>query len=546
MKGGLHVAACLLMVVAATGCGRRSASVSSGAASASGVQSAAPMVQSPTQVSQAEQDRTGVEGLNVLPYPPARWRLVSFDELDRVTLWIGHIAIRHELSSTESLRAPGWEPDGPNPGRSPGLALALAQETHARLIHAPHEFETLARQHSEDLVTKELGGYLGGIRASQLASEFLDVLATLRPGEVSKPFQTPYGIHILKRYPPPAAEQVAGERIVIGYAGVYGLGRKVTRSREQAMALAQEVASRARRNPASFRALVTQYSDNEDRAIQGDLGVYSTQDPGYLPLEVDGLSRVKIGEIYGPIDGRLGFEILRRVPVGPRDEYAMAAIEVALDTRLPDEVTAVKQAGTEIAKLQQILASDPEKFEDLRRIRRSEKVRRWTYPKGDLALTRALGQLSLGQIAPEPVRYGMALLIVKRLDPKKLPPEPARLTELPNPSDPDYDALIGFNNGPQLAAAARAFVAELRGMRAGLQPKALDIIATTLDKLSADLDGSQADSASARTTIHAAFASLQRRLEADAYSKLLAAGREWVVQQMMPSAEVAGARATND
>lgn len=528
MKIGKHVVACLLVVSAVTGCGRRSDPLS-GAVLAS-----AP------SASKAETDLSGVDGLNVFRYPPARWRLMSLEQIDRVTLWIGHIAIRHERSQTESLRAPGWQPDGPNPKRSPAAALALAEQLHGRLMRAPDEFEKLARQHSEDPVTKELGGYWGGVRASQLAAtDFLDVLATLKPGEVSKPFMTPYGIHILKRYPPPALEQVAGERIVIGYEGVFGLGREAPRSRAEALALAHEVAASAKRNPANFRALVAQYSDNVDRSIHGDMGVYSTHDPGYLPLEVDGLSRVKIGEIYGPIDGRQGVEILRRVPVVPREEYAMTAIEVALDTSLPDEETAVNQARTEITRLQQILAGDPGSFGELQRIRRSEKVRRWTYPQGDLALTRALDKLSPGEIASEPVRYGMALLILKRLDPKALPPEPARVTELPSPSDPDYDALIGYNNGTQLAAAARAFVGELRGPGTGLSPKAVDTIATTFDKLAAYLDQNQADSAAARTTIHAAFASLEQQLDADAYRKLMAAGRKWVIQQMMPSTEVA-------
>jgi hypothetical protein len=533
MKIGKHVVACLFVISAISGCGRRSASVSEADPA-----SAAPAPAQSTSTSKAATDVTGVEGLNAFRYPPARWQLLSLDEIDRVTLWLGQIAIRHEHSQLENLRAPGWEPDGPNPSRSPQAALALAQELHGRLQRAPQEFEKLARQYSEDPVTKELGGYFGGVRASQLAvTDFLDVLATLQPGEVSKPFVTPYGIHILKRYPPPVLTQVAGERIVIGYKGVFALGRDTPRDRAQALELAQEVTSRAKASPEQFRELVAQHSDNVDRAIQGNMGVYSTHDPGYLPHEVDALSRMKVGEIYGPIDSRVGFEILKRVPAPaePPKEYAMTAVEVALDTSLPDEETAVNQARTVVTQMQQILAADPTQFEELQRLQRSEKVRRWTYPKGDLAVTQALDKLSPGQIASEPVRQGMALVILKRLDPQALPPEPARLTELPNPSDPDYDALIGFNSGTQLAAAARAFVGELRGKGAGLEPKAIDVIAANFDKVAAYLEQNQADPAAARTTIHAAFASLEQQLGADAYRKLIAAGRKWVIQQMMPS-----------
>lgn len=535
MKIGLQLVGALLLIGAVTGCGKRSTEVAGAARGATTPASRPSGLAAPPGKASA-----GTEPPRVFPYPPARWRLVSFEELDRATLWVGQIAIRHEDSRSEGLRAASWQPDGPNPSRTPAAALALADELHARLLRAPDEFEALARKHSDDVETKELGGYMGGVRASQLAAtDFLDVLAALKPGEVSKPFQTPYGVHIIKRYAPPAPEQVAGERIVIGYEGVFGLAREAQRSRAQALALAQEVAARARENPAGFPGLVAQYSDNVDRSIHGEMGVYSTRDPGYLPLEVDGLSRTKVGEIYGPLDGRQGFQILRRVPVVPQKEYAMTAIEVVLDSRLPDEATALTQARAELVKIQQILAADPTQFQELQRLHHSETARRWSYAQGDLGLTLELDKLSIGQIAREPVRFGRALVLLKRLDPKDLPPAPARLTELPNPSDPDYDALIGYNNSTQLAAAARAFVGELRAKSAGLEPKAVDVVATTLDRLSSYLDQNAADSASARTTIHAAFASLERELDADAYRKLLDAGRNWVIRQMMPDAEAA-------
>jgi PPIC-type PPIASE domain len=531
MNFGKPFVMCVLTVCSAIGCSKRSAP------NPGPVPTSAPEESTASKAaSKPTPSATGPSELNVFHYPPARWQLASFEELNNVTLWLGHIAIRHEGSQSDSLRAPGFEPDGPNPARSPEAAVALAHQIYGRLLSAPEEFETLAKKHSEDRVTQERGGYLGGVRASQLAvTDFLDVLATLKPGELSKPFQTPYGIHILKRYPPPAPEKVAGERIVIGYEGVFALGREAPRDRALALELAQKATTRARENPAKFGELVAQYSDNVDRSIHGFMGVYSTQDPGYFPLEVDALSRVKVGEIYGPIDTPMGFVILKRVPLPtePDKEYAMKAIEVALDTSLPDEETAVKQARSIVTKLEQVLASDPNQFEEL------QQVYRWTYPKGDLALTHALDKLSPGQVAPDAVRHGMALVILKRLDPKELPPEPVRLTELPNPSDPDYDALIGVNSGTQLAAAARAFVSELGKMGTGLEPKALEIIATTLSELAAYLEQNQTDSKVARTTIHAAFESLARQLDKASYSKLLNVGRTWVIHQMMPSAEAA-------
>jgi hypothetical protein len=188
-------------------------------------------------------------------YPAARWRLATFQGLDRATLWVGHIVIRHEHSAVELFRPPSWRPDSPNPSRSIAEALALAEKLRAQIAVDPSTFERLAREYSEDVVSKEEGGMLGGVRASQLAgSDFLDALAVMKPGDVSQPFQTPYGFHILKRYSPPVEERVAGERIVIGYQGVYGLVADKHRTRAQALEMAREVADQARRDPISAAA----------------------------------------------------------------------------------------------------------------------------------------------------------------------------------------------------------------------------------------------------------------------------------------------------
>ena len=199
----------------------------------------------------------------------------------------------------------------------------------AELIRDPGAFERVAKERSEDVISRDAGGMLGGVRASQLANcDFLDVLATLKPGEISRPFQTPYGFHILKRYPPPPARQVTGERIVIGYTGAFGLVETSPRSREDALTLANEVAAQAKEMPGRFHELVERYSESEDRREHGDFGTYSTRDPAYLPVEVQRLSALMPGEVSGPVESRFGFEILKRVPNKRRRDYAMTAIEV--------------------------------------------------------------------------------------------------------------------------------------------------------------------------------------------------------------------------
>lgn len=59
------------------------------------------------------------------------------------------------------------------------------------------DFEELAAMYSEGPAAKQ-GGQLGLIPKSQLAAEFLTALSTMKPGDVSPPFRTRQGVHILK------------------------------------------------------------------------------------------------------------------------------------------------------------------------------------------------------------------------------------------------------------------------------------------------------------------------------------------------------------
>jgi len=58
-------------------------------------------------------------------------------------------------------------------------------------------FSDLAKQYSEDS-TASAGGDLGVLKKSQLDKSFIDVLSGMQPGDVSKPFWTGSGLHIIK------------------------------------------------------------------------------------------------------------------------------------------------------------------------------------------------------------------------------------------------------------------------------------------------------------------------------------------------------------
>jgi len=58
-------------------------------------------------------------------------------------------------------------------------------------------FANIARQYSED-PSSSSGGDLGSLKKSELNNDFLDVVSKMKPGDISKPFWTASGLHIIK------------------------------------------------------------------------------------------------------------------------------------------------------------------------------------------------------------------------------------------------------------------------------------------------------------------------------------------------------------
>ncbi len=70
------------------------------------------------------------------------------------------------------------------------------------------DFASLARQYSEEKGSKDKGGELGFLPRGRMLKEFEEQLADLQLNEVSKPFKTKFGYHILKYTDKKPAEPV--------------------------------------------------------------------------------------------------------------------------------------------------------------------------------------------------------------------------------------------------------------------------------------------------------------------------------------------------
>jgi len=76
-------------------------------------------------------------------------------------------------------------------------AKALADELRSR-VEAGDDFAALAREHSDDPSSANQGGELGWVRTSGLPTGFAESLQTLKVGQISQPFRTARGWHIVQ------------------------------------------------------------------------------------------------------------------------------------------------------------------------------------------------------------------------------------------------------------------------------------------------------------------------------------------------------------
>ena len=65
-------------------------------------------------------------------------------------------------------------------------------------VRGGEDFGALARQYSDDIGTAAEGGELGWTNPGQMVPEFEAVMASATEGEVTEPFRTEYGWHILE------------------------------------------------------------------------------------------------------------------------------------------------------------------------------------------------------------------------------------------------------------------------------------------------------------------------------------------------------------
>lgn len=403
----------------------------------------------------------------VLPYPRAAWRLATTAELSDTVLWFSQILIRHADARNEvAFNIASWTSALPPATRSRAEALELAERLAAQAARNPEGFAALAREHSEDLPRRDEGGAMGGVQASQIYvwPQVLDTLAALAPGQSSRAVESPYGFHIFLRESPPPEAELSGSHIVIGHdqapwLQVFGRGERPSRSREQALTLARDLAARARAEPSRFAELARKHSEHRDAIVGGDFGAWSTREPVAFAPRLKRLRELEVGEVGEPIETHLGFEIVQRTAPRPRQQLRARLLvhTRAFGSELSSSVPERELLAQANAAARQFV-QHPERFE---LAAADAPIEQWQEGRGIPGLSLLLPGLRPGQIAPAAVASEHGTIIAQRLAAE---PVVARrfATELPAPAQPDVARFLADLS----AADAETF---LRGLLEHLQ-----------------------------------------------------------------------------
>lgn len=212
--------------------------------------------------------------------------------------------------------------------RSRAQALELAKETHRR-VTSGEDFETVAKAVSDAPDARETGGRLAVIPegvVSPAYKEIVEPLFGMEVGQVSEVLDTPVGYVIVKRLP---IEERAVAHVWISYRGAEGARPSVTRTKEEARALAEKVAEEARKPGADFSELVKKHSDDHDRLKQAGGfmgGVFTRADLRGGREELGkAMFSLELGGISDVVESPYGYHVLKRVRP---EEYCVWAKQI--------------------------------------------------------------------------------------------------------------------------------------------------------------------------------------------------------------------------
>jgi len=197
-------------------------------------------------------------------------------------------------------------------GASPKDTLAAYQkiiEARNKIIKGA-SFQEIAAQYSQDPSAKKNGGDLGWFSAFRMVYPFEEAAFTTKVGDVSEPFKTRFGYHIVKvNEKQKSLGEVTVAHIMVAF--------NKERNEEQAKQRVHEIRSQLEQK-ASFESLAKQYSDDRNTAVNGGKinrfgqGALNSED-----FEKTAFGLASPGEISEPVKTKYGWHIIKLIEKHP-------------------------------------------------------------------------------------------------------------------------------------------------------------------------------------------------------------------------------------
>lgn len=148
-------------------------------------------------------------------------------------------------------------------------------------------------------------------RGTEASADLFEAAAALRVGAVSQPIRTAEGFVIVERRPDPleGPAEVTARHILIAHVESRRAPEEITRTREEAMARAEELRGRALAGE-DWDALHQEYTDEPNSPPGGDLGTFGrgsmvpSFEAAVFSLEVGGFSEI--------VETPFGFHLIQR------------------------------------------------------------------------------------------------------------------------------------------------------------------------------------------------------------------------------------------
>jgi peptidyl-prolyl cis-trans isomerase SurA len=213
------------------------------------------------------------------------------------------------------------------------------------LIEKGLDFNDAAKQYSQDPSAETNRGDLGWFTVFQMVYPFENMAYSTRVGQVSPPFRTKFGYHILKVQNIRNAE---GEIHVAHIMKMYPQNAtpeqklKALHSIDSLFTLIQK--------GADFAELAKQYSDDQRSAEKGGEMPWFSRNKMMPEFANPSFALTKDGEISKPIDSGFGYHIIKRLGLKPVPPYE--EVKAELTERLKHDKDRVMQSqDTFLAKL---------------------------------------------------------------------------------------------------------------------------------------------------------------------------------------------------